>query len=100
MPLTSCISTLRIPLMRQPRKPCAAVFCIALRQPEAVCWRRKLKSGRQTVTYRDSGRRGGTFSGNDGAAVSDWGTPYAAFDVSAVAADSTEIPLTVQYSDE
>ena len=30
----------------------------------------------------------------------DWGTPYAAFDVSAVAADSTEIPLTVQYSDE
>ena len=30
----------------------------------------------------------------------DWGTPYAAFDVSAVAADATEIPVTVQYSDE
>lgn len=30
----------------------------------------------------------------------DWGTPYAAFDVSAVAADATEIPVTVRYSDE
>lgn len=30
----------------------------------------------------------------------DWGTPYAAFDVSAVAADATEIPVTIQYADE
>ena len=30
----------------------------------------------------------------------DWGTPYAAFDVAAVKADATEIPLTIDYSDE
>ena len=30
----------------------------------------------------------------------DWGTPYAAFDVSAVSADATEIPVTIQYAEE
>ncbi len=30
----------------------------------------------------------------------DWGTPYAAFDVSAVKADATEIPVTIDYSNE
>ena len=30
----------------------------------------------------------------------DWGTPYAAFDVSAVKADATKIPVTIDYSNE
>ena len=30
----------------------------------------------------------------------DWGTPYAAFDVSAVKTDATKIPVTIDYSNE